>query len=78
MGYESDLQDLQKKEGNISEVTIIGFIFVVIVSMILITKTIYFNSMRKIKEDSEMSYQNVAMYALGIWIFITFFMKYIF
>lgn len=78
MGYESDLQELQKKEDSISGVTIIGFMFVVIISMILIAKTVYFNSMRKIKLDSEMSYQNVAMYALGVWIFITFFMKYIF
>ena len=77
MGYENDLQDLQKKENNISEITIIGFIFVIIVSMILIAKTVYFNSMRK-STDSSLDYQNIAMYSLGIWIFITFCVKYIF
>lgn len=77
MGFQDDLLNLQKEENNIPEITIIGFIFAVIVSMILIVKTVYFNSILRPK-DTSLEYQNIAMYAIGIWIFVTFCMKYIF
>ena len=77
MAYDDDLKDLQKKEGSHKEIMIIGFIMAVIVALVLMAKTAYFNSMRK-STDSSLDYQKIAMYSLGIWIFITFCVKYIF
>jgi hypothetical protein len=75
---QTSLANLQAEENSYVGIKVASFIMIIIIALIVLVKTFYFNSKRKPTEPVEYSYQKIAMIAIAAAIFIHFFIRIIF
>lgn len=73
--YTKKLDSLQTETDSIKEIRLIGFLFVIILALIFITKSTVFNAVFNKRENVELSYQQTMMYSLILMVAIILYIR---